>query len=1133
MKKPTIILAVLMLIIACGVSFFRINPPKELAHKKLNRIERKKMRTEYFFNKLKDPVTNSIPVNIRAKEMLFKEKMDANFSHMRSDNQMTHDWAEVGPADVGGRTRAIALDARNSDIVFAGGVSGGIWKSIDRGTTWTPKLSSGSFLGISSIAQDPNSQDVWYATTGEISDGASSSGKIAGFTSPFLGAGIYKSTDNGETWNLRSYAYSTDSENVVAQDQLEERISSRLTNPFILTSKVITHNFSGITEIFVATQYSGIWVSQDGGDSFKKFASDQINNEDPIYCDIVIDENDYITVWFGPTDSGNNGLYRSWDQGETFFDVSGDSYPSVADAARNVLAIAPSNTSIVYSFLWDGTSWDQGNHFYKYDFTVADNGGNNFNSIERSQNLPTYDRSIFGGSEDFSTQGGYDMTLAVHPEDENYVVLGYINLVRSTDGFATSITGDPAFSWIGGNENPYLNDEGRDFEGVQHADQHFMLFDPKAPNSLIVGHDGGLSLTTNITSNRIDWVSLNNDYNITQYYTVSAGFADGESYIIGGTQDNGTPLLDHSIFNNALINSVFDLSSGDGSYCYAGNEIIYSSAQNGFLSPYYIAEGTSSRSVYGYTDRDDLSKLFIHPFTVDPNDEGTIFYASNGDGILARNDAFDDAMSNGNLSGSVIDNGWQDFNIGEPVQITALKVSDQNPAHKLYFGGLVNNSPVLASFENANTSNNENAITYIDVSMVEAGSWLTDIAINPKNGQEIILVYSNYNITGLYYSDNGGSSFTAIEGNLANNDNEFNIGFSGPSIRAAEIAEDTNGNKKYFVGTSVGLFSTSSLNGANTNWTIETPMLDNIVIEDLFLRPIDGALVVGTHGRGAFIGLGETGPANGAPLLSDQTFTIDENSDINTTIGQLSASDPEQDELLFSIVSGNSTGVFSLNTTSGELTLASEIDYEDTNNYTLSIGASDGQTTTTAQITVIVQDVNEAPLVENAVVSVDEDAAIGTTIINVAATDPENDNLTYALTSGNSNSAFNINNSGEISIASLLNAQTTPNYTLVIEVSDGSLTAEGTVNIAVNSIDDALNTVESTTFEIFPNPTTNYLHFSGISVKSVTISNLAGQKLLVKGEVNKVDLSALKNNVYLVTIVDQNNVKHTKKIVKN
>ena len=1120
-----------MLSIACGAFLYNLHVPRELAYKKLDRIERKKMRTEYFFNKLKDPVTNSIPVNVRAKEMLFKEKMNASFSQMRSDNQITHDWAEVGPADVGGRTRAIALDARNSAIIFAGGVSGGIWKSTDGGATWAPKLSSGSYLGISSIAQDPNNQDNWYATTGEISNGGSASGKIAGFTSPFLGAGIYKSIDNGETWNLRSYIYSTDDENVVAQNQLEERIASRLTNPFILTSKVLAHSFNGMTEIFVTTQYSGIWVSKDDGASFKKYASSQINNEDPVYCDIVIDENDYITLWFGPTDSDNNGLYRSWDQGETFFNVSGESYPSTADGARNVLAIAPSNPSIVYSFLWDGTAWDEGNHFYKYDFSNADGGGNSFNSIERSQNLPTFNRSIFGGTEDFSTQGGYDMTLAVHPTDENFVVLGYINLIRSTDGFASSISGNPAFSWIGGNENPYLNDEGRNFVGVHHADQHFMLFDPKAPNTLIVGHDGGLSLTTDVTSNRIDWTSLNNDYNVTQYYTISAGFANGESYIIGGTQDNGTPLLDHSVFDNTLIKSLFDLSSGDGSFCYAGNEIIYSSVQNGVLSPYYIAENTSSRSVYGYTERDDLSRLFIHPYTVDPNDEGTIFYGSNGDGILARNDAFDDAMSNGTLSGSVIDNGWRDFNIGQPMQITALKVSDQNPAHKLYFGGLVNNAPVLASFVNANTNNNENAITYMDVSIVEDGAWLTDIAINPKDGQEIILVYSNYNITGLYYSDNGGTSFTAIEGNLTNNDDEFNIGFSGPSIRAAEISEDANGNKKYFVGTSVGLFSTSSLSGASTNWAIETPLLDNIVIEDLFLRPLDGALVVGTHGRGAFIGVTEAGPANGAPLISDQTFNIEENSAIDTSIGQLVASDPEQEALLFSIVSDNSNGVFNLNTTSGEITLASDIDFEDSNNYMLSIGASDGITTTTAQITILVQDVNESPFVENASVNVDEDAAIGTRLISVVANDPEDDNLTYTITSGNSTSAFSISSAGEIMIASLLNAETTPNYTLGVEVSDGSLTAQGILNITVNRV-DALATAKSTAFEVFPNPTTNYLYFGGISIKSVTVSNLAGQQLLAKGEVNKVDLSGLKNSIYLVTLVDQNNVKYTQKIVK-
>ena len=119
-----------------GLYLFKINGEGE--KKNRSPIERKIARSEYFFNKLKDPVTNTIPPNVRARELAFSGNMKNVFNHARTEKILStdHIWNELGPSNVGGRTRAICMDIRNSNIVLAAGVSGGIWKTVDGGNTW-------------------------------------------------------------------------------------------------------------------------------------------------------------------------------------------------------------------------------------------------------------------------------------------------------------------------------------------------------------------------------------------------------------------------------------------------------------------------------------------------------------------------------------------------------------------------------------------------------------------------------------------------------------------------------------------------------------------------------------------------------------------------------------------------------------------------------------------------------------------------------------------------------------------------------------------------------------------------------------------------------------------------------------
>lgn len=182
-KKVVLGSTLILGLVFCSILLPDFLNEDNLKPKKMGREQRKAGRTEYLFNKLKDPVTGKIPENLKAKEIHYADNLknpDFIVGRVETDH---YNWAEVGPYDVGGRLRSLEFDSRNGSIVFAGAVNGGIWKSMDKGATWSQKLDPGSNLTISGIAQDKINPDIWYASTGEREgDQPTVKGKIKMFT---------------------------------------------------------------------------------------------------------------------------------------------------------------------------------------------------------------------------------------------------------------------------------------------------------------------------------------------------------------------------------------------------------------------------------------------------------------------------------------------------------------------------------------------------------------------------------------------------------------------------------------------------------------------------------------------------------------------------------------------------------------------------------------------------------------------------------------------------------------------------------------------------------------------------------------------------------------------------------------
>lgn len=806
----------------------------------INKETTQKDRSEYLFRMLRNPVTDQIPPDIQTKELDFLDDLKADQNYRLKAVNDPFEWKEVGPNDVGGRTRAIAFDSRDSNILIAGGASGGIWKSTNGGVTWVKKSDISGHLGVTALVQHPSTPDVWYYSTGEFFGSAGADG------APFFGSGIFKSTDNGETWSQVQNTADTD---VVFNSQYD----------FI--SNIVISPTTG--SIFFATSPFGVFRTTDDFVSVS-YVLGQVNSHS--WADVAVNsQGDIIAVLsVGSNSDFDPGVYISTNDGVTWTNVTPGSYPN--NPERGVIGVSESDPDIFYVFTDTGIG-AEGLTLHRFDISNP----SNVVTSDRSSGIPNFK----GDVGDLNPQGGYNLVCKVHPSNSNTVFLGGTNLFRSTDGFSsippntngTTNPGEAPIYWIGGYD--IANDISQ--YPAHHPDQHNLIFYPDNPNRVISAHDGGLSRTENITANNVTWTDIDDGYNVTQFYKVSINPGADDSRIIGGTQDNGSPYFQFD-FDSPSSGSE-DASSGDGATAYLGGNYAITSSQNGFMLKYDY-QGTDLINFSYITPLLARDQQFIHPFVVNPTDENYLFYPEFDH--LWKNDEMTTLPRNTSNSDGT-DQGWSQLsnvNTGtDNHEITALAFSTSSPSNRLYFGGsdVVEQSatPVIRRLDNIDSSDGEISI---NISGSDAGSFVNDISVNPVNGNEVIAVMSNYSVKSIWHSSNGGSSWTDIEGNLG--------GDNGPSIRTAAIAATDQEGTYYFVGTSIGLFYTDQLNGASTVWTqVAEDLIENAIVSELDYRSSDHVLAVATHGRGLFVGKISSSVSNEVDLITEtpNSFELHQN----------------------------------------------------------------------------------------------------------------------------------------------------------------------------------------------------------------------------------------------------------------
>lgn len=564
-----------------------------------------------------------------------------------------------------------------------------------------------------------------------------------------------------------------------------------------------------------AVRGAGVWTSTDKGLTWNIIPGSQnFWNVSKLICDAAgnlyvgcntISNNAGLqrlkkgsTVWENITPSGLDGRIADLELSSNGkLHISCGYYNSTATGYRYTAAPATVTASTWTSPLTTFTT--------NYNVDLASNGDVLYALPANSSfEVSTIFKSVNGGVNWSPTgatpaaltngQGWYNMAVAIDPKNVNNVIVGGLDCHKTTNG-GTSWT--KISNWVG-TTGQYV-----------HADQQAMFWNSN--NRVIVASDGGIHLSNDGGTTFSD---RNIGLNIKQFYSLAI-HPTSINYFLGGTQDNGVHQL-----NAAGIASSVEVTGGDGAFVHIDQN------QPQYQWGSYIYSNYRRSSDGGNTWSSPTANntgRFINP--TDYDDVNNIMYGSYSANTFAR---WSNAQTGGTLSSvamSTLGNGT----------VSAIKVSPYT-SNLVFFGG--GKSGVVPTLIKAVAANATPTFTnIIGASMKVTGSNISSIEMG-TNDDNIIVCFSNYGINNVWVTNDGGTTWAAIDGNLPDMPVRWAMFYPGD-------------NSKAIIATETGVWQTSLISGASTIWDPEASF-PNVRTDMLQFRASDATLAAATHGRGIF-----------------------------------------------------------------------------------------------------------------------------------------------------------------------------------------------------------------------------------------------------------------------------------------
>jgi photosystem II stability/assembly factor-like uncharacterized protein len=499
-----------------------------------------------------------LPVHLAAQEVKFDSD---TISGLGARN--------IGSATMSGRVAAVTAVHEDGRLtIYVGAASGGVWKSVDGGTTYKPVFDKQSSLSVGAMAIDPQAPKTIWVGTGESWTRNSVS----------IGDGIYKSTDGGDNWT-----------NVGLKDS--ERISKILIDP--KDGNTVYACVPG--KLWSDSEARGVYKTTDGGNTWTKILKGP--NPSTGCSMITMSSADPRTLYAGlwdfrrkgwtfrsggenSTAPSSSGLFKTTDGGATWTELDAASASGLPAKPWGRIAVtaAPSNPSVVYALIESNRS----------ALFRSDDAGKTWQERDRSQLMVW--------------RPFYFANLIVDPKDENKIYKPDLGLIMSSDG-------GKSFSRI---------------SGGAHGDFHDVWVDSGNTNYLISGDDGGIWYSHD--GGNTWWKAAN--LPISQFYHVSVDMAD-PYHVFGGLQDNSVWMGDTSYPGGITNGRWQNVLGGDGFWAFpdpSDPHYVYAESQGGEINRVNTIT-LESRNIKPQPEYGEPKLRFNWntPIQMSPNEKGTIY----------------------------------------------------------------------------------------------------------------------------------------------------------------------------------------------------------------------------------------------------------------------------------------------------------------------------------------------------------------------------------------------------------------------------------------------------------------------------------------------------------------------------
>jgi len=709
----------------------------------------------------------------------------------------TFSFRAIGPARQCGRILHVAVPENQPFTFYVAPASGGLWKTVNNGTTFEALLPDQSNVSIGHVALAPSNPDIIWVGTGDPA-----SGRI-----PFRGHGLYKSTDGGKTWKDMG----------LKETRHIGRIAVHPRNPDIVYVAAVGYHFSFNPE-------RGLYKTADGGKTWAKvlFISDKVGVVDvainPQNPDIVLAATyDKRRVPWNFDEGGpESAIYKSTDSGKTWKRLAGG-LPS-GKIARIGLAIYPKKPNIISAIV---------DNLNKRPATKEEADQDKRNKID-----PAKERTI--GGEVYRTDDGgttwrkmnatkdpvgggkWYGQIYVDPNNDKIIYVPSVNFNRSLDGGKT---------W--GKTGP------ENIARSVHVDHHALWIDPKNSHHLILGHDGGLAMSYDFgkTWDAFDTLPL------AQFYAIGVDMEEPYN-IYGGLQDNGSIKIPSNGLSGEITRDDWvSVGGGDGQYNVVDpteSRWLYNASQNGAFQRLDQKTGiTRSIRPTRAKEKPPFRFNWTAPIQISPHNSRVLYVGAQ---VVLR------SMNRGDT--------WQeispDLTTNDPEKLkgnieygTLTSISESPFTPGIIWAGADDGKVQITKNGGATWTDVTQKIKAAGgpeahyVSRVLASNFKEGAAYVTKTG----FPYDDYKPY-VFRTEDFGETWTPISANL-------------PEGTVYVIAEDRKNPNLLFLGTEMSVFV--SIDGGK-KWVMMNKNLPaNALVHDLLIHPRDNDLIAATHGRGLFI----------------------------------------------------------------------------------------------------------------------------------------------------------------------------------------------------------------------------------------------------------------------------------------